>query len=319
MKKLLFVFNPHSGTGEICKYLAEVVDIFTKAEYEVVVYPTQAPLDGTRKILKDGKRFDRIVVSGGDGMLHELVNAVLRMKNPVPIGYIPTGTVNDFAVTHSIPKNPVEAAKVAVSEHIGQLDVGMFGDEYFTYVAAFGLGSNVAYDTDQKAKNTWGVLAYVANAIKSMEPQNISQSCCKMRVETAEELIEDEFIFGAVSNTLSIGGMQNLIDKDVVLDDGLIEGLFIKKPQNVIELEQIARGLLTRNFDLPSMSFVRSNCFKINSEPATWTLDGENGGEHENVVISAKKRVLHIALPEKNANIETENESETGCEIASGE
>ena len=299
MKKLLFVYNPHSGTGEICKHLADVVDIFTKAGYDVVVYPTQAALDGTRKILLDGETFDRIVVSGGDGMLHELVNAVLRLKKPVTIGYIPTGTVNDFANTHNIPKNPVEAAKVAVSEHIGFLDVGRFDEEYFTYVAAFGLGSNVAYDTDQKAKNTWGVLAYVANAIKSIEPQNISQACCKMRVNTGEEIIEDEFIFGAVSNSLSIGGMQNLIDKDVVLDDGLLEGLFIKKPQNVLELEQIARGLITRNFDMPSMYFVRARRFEIDSKPTVWTLDGENGGEHDHVLIKAKKQVLQIALPLK--------------------
>lgn len=310
MKKLLFVFNPHSGTGEICKYLADVVDIFTKAEYEVVVYPTQAPLDGTRKILEDGEKFDRIVVSGGDGMLHELVNAVLRLAKPVTIGYIPTGTVNDFATTHNIPKNPVDAAKVAVSERIGFLDVGMFGKEYFTYVAAFGLGSNVAYDTDQKAKNTWGVLAYVANAIKSIEPQNINQACCKMRVDTGDEIVEDEFIFGAVSNSLSIAGMQNLVDREVVLDDGLLEGLFIKKPQNVIELEQITRGLLTRNFDLPSMSFFRTNYFRIESEPAAWTLDGENGGEHEDVIISAKKQVLQIALPENNQCIEMESKPE---------
>lgn len=311
MKKLLFVFNPHSGTGEICKYLAEVVDIFTKAEYDVVVYPTQAALDGTRKILADGESFDRIVVSGGDGMLHELVNAILRLKKPITIGYIPTGTVNDFANTHNIPKNPVEAAKIAVSDHVGFLDAGRFGSEYFTYVAAFGLGSNIAYDTDQKAKNTWGVLAYVANAIKSIEPQNISQSCCKMRVDTGEEVIEDEFIFGAVSNALSIGGMQNLIDRDVVLDDGLLEGLFIKKPQNVLELEQIARGLITRNFDMPSMNFVRARKFEIDSKPAAWTLDGENGGEHEHVVIKAQKQVLRIALPVK--------EDSLGMEETSGE
>ncbi len=310
MKKLLFVFNPHSGTGEICKYLAEVVDIFTKAEYEVVVYPTQAPADGTRKILADGEKFDRIVISGGDGMLHELVNAILRLPKPIPIGYIPTGTVNDFAATHQIPKNPVEAAKVAVSEHLAQLDVGSFGEEYFAYVAAFGLGSNVAYDTDQKAKNTWGVLAYVANALKSMEPQHINQVCCKMKVTTEEKLLEDEYIFGAVSNSLSIGGMQNLIGREVILDDGLLEGLFIKKPQNVIELEQIVRGLLTRNFDIPSMSFVRAKKFEIQSEPAVWTLDGENGGEHENVVITAQKQVLRIALPEKTDAVKMEMQPE---------
>lgn len=297
MKKLLFVFNPHSGTGEICRHLAEVVDVFTKADYEVVVYPTQAAEDGTRKILEDGEKFDRIVVAGGDGMLHELVNAVMRLHSPVSIGYIPTGTVNDFATTHNIPKNAVEAAKVAVSDHIGCLDVGMFGEEYFSYVAAFGFASNVAYDTDQKAKNTWGVLAYVANAIKNMEPQHFNQACCKMTVDTGEEILEDEYIFGAVSNSLSIAGMQNLVDRKVVLDDGLLEGLFIKKPQNVIELEQITRALLTRNFDLPCMSFVRAKRFEIHSEPAVWTLDGENGGEHESIVITAQKQVLRIALP----------------------
>lgn len=297
MKKLLFVFNPHSGTGEICKHLAEVVDIFTKAEYEVVVYPTQAPQDGTRKILCDGERFDRIVVSGGDGMLHELVNAALCLGKRIPIGYIPMGTVNDFANTHNIPKNPQEAARVAVSDHIGCLDVGQFEEEYFTYVAAFGLGSNVAYDTDQKAKNTWGVLAYVANVLKSIEPQNIAQACCKMKISTENETIEDEFIFGAVSNALSIGGLQNLIDRDVILDDGLLEGLFIKKPQNVMELEHIIRGLLTRNFDMPDMYFVRSGQFEIDSEKTVWTLDGENGGEHEHVLIQAKKQILQIALP----------------------
>lgn len=304
MKKLLFVFNPHSGTGEICKHLAEVVDIFTKAEYEVVVYPTQAPKDGTRKIVTDGEKFDRIVVSGGDGMLHELVNAVLRLEKPVAIGYIPTGTVNDFATTHRIPKNPIEAAKVAVSENVGCLDVGLFGEEYFSYVAAFGFASNVAYDTDQKAKNTWGVLAYVANAIKNIEPQHFNQACCKMRVDTGTDIIEDEFIFGAISNTLSIGGMPNLVEKEAVLDDGLLEGIFIKKPKSVMEMEQITRGLLTRNFDSPCISFARAERFEIDSQKAAWTLDGENGGEHEHIVIKAQKRILRIALPKKSECIE---------------
>jgi len=300
MKRLLFVFNPHSGTGETGKYLAEIVDIFTKEGYEVVVYPTQAPRDGTRKILADGENFDRIVVAGGDGMLHELVNAVLRLEKAVAIGYIPMGTVNDFARTHRISRNPLEAAKTAVSDTVECLDVGLFGEEYFSYVAAFGFASNVAYDTDQKAKNTWGVLAYVANAVKNIEPQHFNQVCCKMRVDTGTDILEDEFVFGAISNTLSIGGMPNLVEKAAVLDDGLLEGLFIKKPRTVSEMEQITRGLLTRNFDSPCLMFARAERFEIDSQKAAWTLDGESGGEHEHIVIQAKKQVLRIALPPKN-------------------
>ena len=296
MNKMLFVYNPHSGLGEIGKYLSEIVDIFTKAGYEVVVYPTQGPKDATRKILEDGMRFERIVVAGGDGMLHEVLNAVMRLPMVVPIGYIPAGTVNDFATTNGIPKKPLEAANVATSKYIGCLDVGLFGEEYFSYVAAFGFASNIAYETGQKAKNTWGVLAYVANAIKNLEPQYFNQSCCRMRVDTGTEIIEDEYIFGAISNSLSIGGMNNLIGRDVSLDDGLLEGIFIKKPQNVIELEQITRGLLTRNFECPCLQFVKAARFEIDSEKTAWTLDGENGGEHEHVVVEARKQVLYIAL-----------------------
>jgi len=297
MKRMLFVYNPHSGTGEMGKHLSDVVDIFTKADFEVVVYPTQGTQDGMRKIVDDGMRFERIVVAGGDGMLHEAVNACMQQNKKIPIGYIPTGTVNDFARTNGIPRKPLEAALVATSEYIGQLDVGRFGDEYFSYVAAFGFASNVAYETEQKSKNMWGVLAYVANAVKNIEPNYFNQMCCKMRICTENDTIEGKYMFGAISNSLSIGGMNNLIGRDVALDDGLLEGIFIKKPQNMVEMEHITRGLLTRNFDSPCLQFVRASRFEIESEKTSWTLDGENGGEHEHIVVKVAKKALNIALP----------------------
>ena len=299
MKKLLFVFNPHSGTGEICKYLAEVLDTFTKAGYEVVAYPTQSAGDGKQKVITDGERFDRIVVAGGDGMLHELVNAVMELSTPVTIGYIPTGTVNDFATTNEISRNIVEAAKDAVSNNTATLDVGQFGDEYFTYVAAFGIATNVAYATDQRAKNTWGVLAYLAEGAKSFNPMTFNAACRQMRIKTDNEVLEGEYAFGAVSNSLSIAGFSNLTGRDVVLDDGLLEGLFIKKPTSIFDFDEISNALLFRDFDTPCISYVRSSHFEIETEPVAWTLDGENGGEHGNVTINAKHKAIRIALPEK--------------------
>lgn len=298
MKRLLFVFNPHSGMGEINKHLSEVLDIFTKAGYEVVAYPTQGPKDGERKVLSDGMRFDRIVASGGDGMLHELINAVLRLQKPVTIGYIPTGTVNDFASTNNIPRNIPEAAAVAVSDNVKSLDVGNFEGEYFSYVAAFGTATNIAYDTDQKAKNTWGVLAYLANAIKSFNPIAINSACRHMRIKTDNEVLEGEYAFGAISNSMSIAGISNLTGRDVVLDDGIIEGLFIKKPESVFDIDEISNALVFRDFDYPCISYVKSTRFEIETDPVAWTLDGENGGEHGNVTITAEHRVLNIALPE---------------------
>lgn len=298
MKKLLFVFNPHSGTGEICRYLANVIDIFTKAGYETVAYPTQSARDGMNKIIADGTRFDRIVVSGGDGMLHELVNAVMQLPTQVTVGYIPTGTINDFATSNKIPKNILQAANIASSDNVGYLDLGNFNGEFFSYVAAFGIVTNVAYDTDQRAKNTWGILAYLANALKSINPLTVNSVCRHMRIRTDNDYLEDEYIFGAVSNSLSIGGVSNLIGHDVVLDDGVLDGLFIKKPADIFELDEITDCLLFREFDSPHISYVRSSKFEIESDPVAWTLDGENGGEHRSMKINTHHHALKIALPE---------------------
>lgn len=297
MKKLLFVFNPRSGTGEISRHLADVLDIFTKADYEVVTYPTQGPKDGSKKIISDGMRFDRIVAAGGDGMFHELINAVLSLPEKVTVGYIPTGTVNDFASSNKIPKNILHAAEIAVSDNVKALDVGNFNGEYFSYIAAFGLITNVAYDTDQRAKNTWGFLAYLGEAAKNLNYATMNSVCRKMKICTDDGCLEDEFIFGAVSNSLSIAGLQNFVGHNVVLNDGIIEGLFIRKPKDIFEFDEIVDCLLFRDFDSPYISYIQSSRFEIETEPVAWTLDGENGGEHGNTVVTAEKQVLNIALP----------------------
>ncbi len=298
-QKLLFIFNLHSGTGEICKHLAEVLDVFTQYGYEVVAYPTQAAGDGMQKVIDEGEGYDRIVVAGGDGMLHEVLNGVMRLKKELVVGYIPSGTVNDFATTHRLPKNNImEAAKIAAGEHISTVDVGKFGDRYFSYVAAFGIATNVAYDTDQKAKKRWRIFAYVANIFKSIFFRNQFKTACrKMTIDTGETIFKGEFVFGAVYNSLSIGGMKNFIDKEVVLDDGLIEGLFIEKPKTLKAWEQLGKGLLTRDFRSPGLVFVRAKQFHIYSKEAAWTLDGENGGKHTEILISAQQKALHIATP----------------------
>jgi len=303
---MLFVFNPHSGTGAIGKHLLQVLDIFTKAGYEVVAHPTQASRDAVVKILREGERFDRIVGAGGDGMLHELVNGVLRLSRPMEVGYIPMGTVNDFAFSTGIPRNVPEAAALAVSDSIEHLDVGNFGGRYFAYVAAFGIGTNASYDTDQKAKNRWGFLAYASNALKGIELSNLGANCKKMTIRADGKVLEGSFIFGSLSNSHSIAGMTMLVAKDVKLDDGLLDGLFIRLPRNLMEMDRLGNSLRARNFDSECMYFIRAAHFEIESEPIAWTLDGEFGGEHTHVRVSTEELALHIALPEKQ-------EKETGA------
>ena len=298
MKNLLFVFNPCSGAGKICKHVAEILDVFTKAGYEATAYPTQAAGDGVRIIKEQGESFDRIVVAGGDGMLHELINGVLSLEKEVEVGYIPMGTVNDFAATHRMTKDPVEAAKIAVSDNVKALDVGKFEEEYVSYVAAFGFGAGASYETPQKAKKRWKMLAYIANALKGLRPKRFKAMARKMTVTADNAVLKGEFIFGAVSNSFSIAGFKNLTDKNSEFDDGLLEGLFILRPKKWREWRQVAKGLLSRDFNLPGLLFVRAEKFDIVAEkPTRWSLDGENGGEHEHVTMAVQKRVLKIALP----------------------
>lgn len=297
MKRLLFVFNPCAGTGKIRKQLTEVLDIFTKAGYETVTYPTQAPNDGFQKILGDGVNYNRIVVAGGDGMLHELVNAALHLPKSIPVGYLPAGTVNDFASSNHISNDLLEAARIAVSEHICAIDVGKFQEKYFSYVAAFGMVTHIAYATDQKAKNRWGSLAYFMKIIQSIDLEHFDAACHQMVIDTGADVLSDEFIFGAISNSKSIAGMRNFIDDNVALDDGILEGLFIRRPRTLLELERLKKGLIDRNFGAPCLYSIRAEKFDIHSEPVAWTLDGESGGEYKDVRISAQKQVLRIALP----------------------
>lgn len=299
MSKVLFIYNPHSGTGKMKASLSDVVDIFTKNGCEVTVYPTQSQGDCTRRVIAaEGENFDRIIAAGGDGMLHELVAAVAGSENKTAVGYIPSGTVNDFASTHRIPKSISEAAENAVRGTVTPIDAGRFNQTYFSYVAAFGLITHVSYSTDQRVKNRLGNFAYFLEALKSLDIKHFEEATCYMKISAEDMEIEGDFIFGAVTNSMSLGGMTNFSLPGTKLDDGLLEGIFIKRPKTFIELELIQKGLFDKSLNAPNIISARSASFRLETEQKiAWTLDGENGGTHDNVNIEAIPNALQIALP----------------------
>ena len=158
-KKLLFIFNPKSGKGQIRNQLLAIVDTFVKSGYEVTIYPTQAKADAVRKVAEAADEYDLVVCSGGDGTLDEVVTGMMQCDGIVPIGYIPAGSTNDFAQSLKIPKNMLQAADVAVNGQAFPCDVGVFNEDYFVYIAAFGLFTDVSYMTNQKLKNIFGHVA----------------------------------------------------------------------------------------------------------------------------------------------------------------
>lgn len=304
-KKLLFVFNPLSGRVQIKKKLLSIIDIFTKAGYEVISVPTQCKLDGYNIIKNHYKHKELIVCSGGDGTLNEAIMALMECEEKPPLGYIPSGSTNDYGFSLGIPSDMEEAARCIVNGVPFACDVGCFNGKYYSYVAAFGAFVNVSYQTPQNIKNAIGHLAYVLEGIKSLP----SIKSYKLKVITDKEIYEDEYLVGLVTNSVSIGGYRKFTELGIMFDDGLFEVTLIKRPRNPIEIQSIISSLLSQKFDSPYIVTFRTDNVDFHSEEEIeWTLDGENGGLHNDVNIKVIPRAIKIIVPKPSDNNEKKND-----------
>ena len=295
-KKMLFVFNPKAGKGKIKTNLLDIVDIFNKGGYEVIIYSTQKPKDAYEKAKEYESKVDLIVCSGGDGTLDEVVTGVMEKKSSIPIGYIPAGSTNDFANSLSISKDMVQAAKDIIEGNLYSCDVGAFNNDSFVYIAAFGLFTDVSYETDQHMKNILGHLAYLLEGSKRI--WNVPTYWIK--VEANGETFEGEYIYGMVTNAKSVGGFKNLPGQDVRLDDGLFEVTLIKRPKNPLELNEIIASLLMQEDHTDLIDSFKTDRIIIESnQEISWTLDGEYGGDHGYVCIEAHKHAMELVLNNK--------------------
>ncbi len=293
MKKLLFVYNAHSGKGTIKSKLADIIDIMVKNDYQVAAHPTQAQGDATKIIEEESKDYDLIVCSGGDGTLDEVVTGMMHVQEKRPIGYIPMGSTNDFANSLNLPKNILKAAEVAVSGRRFACDVGRFNDNSFIYVAAFGIFTEVSYQTNQELKNLLGHAAYILEGAKSLR----DIEAYNMRVEYGDMSLEGDFIYGMVSNSISVGGFKQIAGKNVLLDDGVFEVTLIRHPKNPLELNEIVTSLVARvdESDLIYSFKTDKICFYTEKE-VPWTLDGEYGGAHTQTEIRNCHQAVEIIV-----------------------
>lgn len=294
-KKLLFVFNPKSGMGLIKNNLLDIIDIMVKAGYDPTVYPTQARGDAIQKVKEDGAGYDRIVCSGGDGTLDEVVTGMREIDLHIPLGYIPAGSTNDFARTLGIPSDMVKAAEIAVGENIFACDVGQFEDDTFIYIAGFGMFTEISYETPQELKNIFGHAAYVLSAAKSLA----SIPNYLMQVEANGTVIQDRFVYGMITNSVSVAGFKGLTGKNVQLDDGEFEVTLVKSPNNPLELNEIIAYLTGIIQETKMVYSFKTDHIQIRSRSSvSWTLDGENGGDHWSVDIRNHYKKLNILVPE---------------------
>lgn len=296
MKKLLFVVNGHSGKGQIKNKLLDIIDIMIKEGYHVQVHTTQEREDATKVVREQAKYYDLVVCSGGDGTLDEAVTGMMQSEVRTPLGYIPAGSTNDFANSLEIPKDMIQAAKTAVLGVPFSCDVGEFNGDYFIYVAAFGIFTDVSYATSQELKNALGHVAYILEGAKKLH----TIKSYHMRVEYDGNEIEGDFLLGMITNSTSVGGFKNMTGKDVKLDDGLFEVTLIHKPKNIIELNTIIASLTNLKDETDLIDSFRADSVKFYSEEEIpWTLDGEFGGDHKEVQIKDHCKAVDIMINEK--------------------
>ena len=295
-KDMLFIYNPKAGKALIRNHLVDILDVFVKGGYEVTVYPTQARGDAIKKRKKKKDKYDIVVCSGGDGTLDEVCTGMMESKVKVPIGYIPAGSTNDFAASLNLSKNMVQAAEDIVNGDTFAVDIGIFNEDIFAYIAAFGLFTEVTYETDQQVKNVLGHVAYLLEGMKSLA----TIKKYKLKVMADENVIEDEFIFGMITNSHSVGGFQRITGNNVELDDGEFEVTLIKYPKNPIELNRVMAALVDRDIDAECMYCFKARKVQIESEEeVSWTLDGEFGGSHKEVTVKNLHKALEIRVPHR--------------------
>ena len=290
---MLFVFNPKAGKGKIKTHLLDIVDIFSSHDYEIIIRSTQAPKDAYEKAKEYANSVDMIVCSGGDGTLDEVVTGIMEAESSVPIGYIPAGSTNDFANSLFMPKNMTKVAEMIMEEELYHCDIGRFNQKTFAYVAAFGLFTDVSYETDQDLKNVLGHVAYVLEGVKRL----FDIKSYHMKVTSDEVQAEDDFIVGMITNSRSVGGFKNLTGKNVDMNDGLFEVTLIAHPKNPLQLQEIITALVMAEDNTDLIYSFKTKKLTIESdEEVPWTLDGEFGGDHSYVDIENRHKALNLYL-----------------------
>ncbi|MCI5839041.1 MAG: YegS/Rv2252/BmrU family lipid kinase [Peptoniphilaceae bacterium] len=292
MKKILFLYNPKSGKGSIKEKISDILEYYSSKNILTTVYATQDVGDGREKIQEIGKDYDFIVVSGGDGTLDEIISGALKSDLNPTIGYIPTGSTNDFATTLEIPSDNLQRAVfLSIEGNTESIDIGKLDDKYFVYVAAFGSFADISYETDQGMKNIFGHAAYILEGLKTLT----NLVTYNLDIDIDGEIIKDEFILGMITNTVSVGGFKGIISKEVELSDGKFEITLIKKPKNIMDFNKIITSLGSDNKDDELIITRKGTNIKISSDKKIkWTLDGEYGGSEKNSEIQIVNKAIKI-------------------------
>ena len=296
MKKMLFIMNPFAGQKRANRVLPDILLAFSEAGYEIQTVMTTGTGAATRAAEAHGKDVDLVVCCGGDGTLNETITGLLHAGAETPIGYIPTGTTNDFAASLGLNHHPVQAAKDIIDGEVHVYDAGRFGDRYFSYVASFGAFTRSSYIVPQNIKNALGHTAYVLGGISELS--QIRKEHIRMVIDG--ETVEDDYIFGAICNSTSIGGILTLDPNQVDMGDGLFEVMLVRMPRNLSEISECIRAVQSQEYNCEMITFRTAHHIQVESDPTmAWSLDGEKEEGREIVEVENLHHAIHLVQGKK--------------------
>ena len=292
-KKLLFIVNPRAGRSKSRSPLFDAIAVFSQAGYLVSLHKTTAPGDAAITAAREGGDYDLVVAAGGDGTLNEVISGLMKLEHRPLLGYLPQGSTNDFAASLQISGNPVMAAMSIVRNVPCQLDIGQWNERCFVYVASFGAFTKSSYSASQAAKNALGHFAYILEGMKDLN----TLRPYRVRLTADGEVLDGEYLFGAVCNSTSIGGLMKLDPERVVLDDGKFELLLVPNPRTALDLQNLVVALLNQQYDSEGLVFRHvSSIHLATEEDLPWSLDGEYAPSAAKVNIHNHQAALRMLL-----------------------
>ena len=294
MEKLLLIINPCAGQKKAKKQLTEIIDIFNRANFSVITHITSGSGDAEAACIRYADQVSRIVCCGGDGTFNETVSGILKSGKDVPIGYISAGSTNDFASSLHLNSDLLQAARDIVDGQPKRLDIGLFGNRYFSYVASFGAFTRTSYTTPQNMKNALGHTAYILSGIQELSQIRFHP----LRFALSDgSIIEDKFLFGAISNSTSVGGVLTLAPDRVDMADGKLELLLIRAPKDLFELSDCVRALQQKTYNSPMITFLSTDSVTVSApEEMCWTIDGEQEPGHAETEVSCMHHAIQIIM-----------------------
>lgn len=291
MKKMLFILNPVAGMRKANRVLTDMVSIFNRADYDVHLYVTAGPLDGISAVQRLAPGMDLVVCCGGDGTFNETITGLLQAKLDIPVGYIPTGSTNDFASSLHLSLDPLTAARQIAEGAPVRYDVGQFGDRYFSYIASFGAFTKASYATPQSVKNALGHTAYLLEGIHELS--QIRKT--RVKLELDGEILEDDYLFGAICNSTSIAGIITLDPKQVDMQDGQFEVLLVRAPHDFSEVTECIMAVQKQQYNCRMLTFRNAKEVKVYTDsPLFWALDGEKEPGAGTVTITNQHRAIAL-------------------------